>query len=368
MFQAYGLVTHIRANRLRTVFLLLSFVALLHALLYSFCLFYEAGYRGTVAQIMLRAWYDLLHRWPLAVGAAMLWFAIAYVFQSRMIDFATGATPVSRAAAPKLYNALENLCISRGIKMPALKIIETDALNAFASGMSDEDYSVTVTRGLLDRLNAAEIEAVLGHELTHIRNKDVQLMVVAVIFAGIFAFVADLIFRSWNFPFGYSPSRGSSRDRDKGGGGVTVVIVVIALAIIVLSWGLSVLIRFAISRQREFLADAGSVELTHNPDAMISALRKIEAHAIIPGMPSRVSAFFIETPLPDDKTGWLSTHPSMGDRIAALTRYAGGVDPGALAAGLGQGGPGSLLREPGAATSLTQGAPAAGKPKIGPWS
>ena len=333
MFKAYGLQTHIQANRLRTVFLLLSFVGLLTALLFSVFLLYEAAFAGTTSQIMTRAAVDLSHRWPLAVAAALAWFAVAWFFQDSMIDFATGARPVARADAPKLYNALENLCISRGIKMPALKIIEDGALNAYASGMTEEDYCVTVTRGLLNALDAAEIEAVLGHELTHIRNRDVQLMVVAVIFAGIFAFVADLAFRGWNFPFGYTPSRSSRGDRDKDGNGKgAIVAVVVALAIIAISWGLSVLIRFAISRSREFLADAGSVELTHNPDAMISALRKIGAHAAIEGMPTRVSAFFIESPLRQRETGWLATHPSMDDRIEALRKFAGGVDPGALTA------------------------------------
>ena len=367
MLQAYGLATHIRANRLRTLFLLLSFVGLLIALLYSVCLFYEAMNGGTVAQMMTRAWVDLLHRWPLAVGAALAWFAIAYFFQSRMIDFATGAELVSRTAAPKLYNALENLCISRGLKMPALKIIESDALNAYASGMSEEDYAVTVTRGLSNTLDDAEIEAVLGHELTHIRNKDVQLMVVAVIFAGVFAFVGDMTFRNWNFPFGYTPSRGSSRDRDKGSSGAAIIVVVIALAVIAVSWGLSVLIRFAISRKREFLADAGSVELTRNPDAMISALRKIEAHAYIPGIQSRVSAFFIESPLQDEGTGWLSTHPSMSDRIAALTRYAGGIDTGALDVLPRAAGQGRFLPEPGEAAGIAPARPVFGKRKKSPW-
>jgi heat shock protein HtpX len=246
-----------------------------------------------------------------------------------MIDYATGSQNVERHDAPKLYAALENLCISRGITMPALKIIDSDSLNAFASGMREGQYSISVTRGLIDKLAPAELEAVLGHELTHIRNRDVQLMVVATIFAGIIAFVADVFVRNWDFPFGYSPRRSSKDDDSKGSGGAFIVII-IAIAVLLVSWGLSVLIRFAISRKREFLADAGSVELTKNPDAMIVALRKIEAHATIPDMPSRMSAFFIESPLARE-SDWMSTHPSMEARIDALVRYAGGRDPGPLA-------------------------------------
>jgi heat shock protein HtpX len=326
MFRAYGLYSHIRANRLRSAFLLAGFVVLLHALMFSFALLYEAFYRDAPFDVIVaRAWMDLWRGWPIAMAAAAAWFAIAYLFHQSMIDFATGAGGISRQEAPRLYNLLENLCISRGIPIPGLKIIETDALNAYASGIREGHYNVTVTRGLMNVLTDAEIEAVLAHELTHIRNRDVQLMVIAVIFAGVFAFAGDLMFRNWNFPFGFSPRRSSDREDRDGGGGAALAII-FALLIIALSWGASVLIRFAISRSREYLADAGSVELTKDPDAMISALRKIEAHATIPDMPSRMQGFFIESPAPTPETGWFATHPSVDDRIAALIKFAGGMD------------------------------------------
>ncbi len=330
MFKAYGLYSHIRANRIRSIFLLASFVVLLQAVLFSVALLLEAFNGGTFEQIAGAGWRDMRSAWPIAIAAALLWFFFAFAFHQRIIDAATGAGGVIRADAPKLYDALENLCISRGIPIPALKIIETPALNAYASGLREGNYAVTVTRGLLDALSEAEIEAVLGHELTHIRNRDTQLMVVAVIFAGIFAFVGDLLIRSWRFPYGLSPrhgrQRGSDENRGRGDGGRGAIIaIVVAIAIILISWGVSTLIRFAISRSREFLADAGSVELTKNPDAMISALRKISSNAIIPDVPSRMQAFFIESP--DDvpaESGWLATHPGVEDRIEALKRYAGG--------------------------------------------
>lgn len=330
MFQAYGLYSHIRANRIRTAFLLVTFVGLLQALLFSAALIFEALAGGSFEDIAAAAWRDLLTGWPVAMAAAMLWFVIAYAWHQHMIDAAMGASDVTRTSAPGLYNALENLCISRGITMPALKIIETPALNAYASGVRDGSYAITVTRGLIDNLSPPEIEAVLGHELTHIRNRDAQLMVVAVIFAGIFAFVADLAIRSWQFPYGLSPrhrrQRDSDSERDRRGDDTGALIaIIVAVAIIFVSWGLSTLIRFAISRAREFLADAGSVELTKNPDAMISALRKIAVNAAIPTVPTRMHAFFIE--YPEDApavSGWLATHPSLEARIEALKHYAGG--------------------------------------------
>lgn len=326
MFKAYGLYSHIQANRLRSVLLLASFVALLFALMFSFALLFEAfGEDQRFETIVARAIFDVKQGWPIAIGAAALWFCIAFLFHQHMIDFATRSTGLARSEAPRLYNLLENLCISRGAPMPRLKIIEDSALNAFASGIREGNYSVSVTRGLIDALSDAEIEAVLAHELTHIRNRDTQLMVIATIFAGIFAFAADLTIRNWNFPFGFSPRRGGSRD-DRGGDGGAALAIIVALTVIALSFGVSVLVRFALSRSREYLADAGSVELTKNPDAMISALRKISAHATIPDMPSRMHAFFIESPGVAPETGWLATHPSIEDRIAALIAFAGGAD------------------------------------------
>jgi heat shock protein HtpX len=324
MFKAYGLYSHIQSNRLRSAFLLASFVALLVALMFSFALLFEALNQDSAFDVIVaRSLAHVRQGWPFAVAAAGVWFVIAYLFHQNMIDFATGAQALSRSQSPRLYNLLENLCISRGIPIPQLKVIEDEALNAFASGLREGNYSVTVTRGLLTYLTDAEIESVLGHELTHIRNRDVQLMVIATIFAGIFAFVADLLFRNWNFPFGFSPRKDDSRD--SGGGGAALAIV-LALFVIVLSWGASVLVRLALSRSREYLADAGSVELTKNPDAMISALRKIEAHAFIPAMPSRMHGFFIESPAAIPVSGWLATHPSVDDRVKALIEFAGGRD------------------------------------------
>jgi heat shock protein HtpX len=340
MFQAYGLYTHIQANRVRSVVLLLGFVVLLQALLLSLLLGTSALGGGSLDQIMRRAYDRFMGAWPVGMIGAALWFAIAYLFHQSMISFATGARGVTRLQAPQLYNALENLCISRGLSMPALEIIETPALNAYAAGLREGQYRIAVTRGLIDTLEPQELEAVLAHELTHIANRDAQMMVIAVIFAGIFAFFGDLIVRGWDFPYGWSPrdkrgrsSRTSSRDDDgdsgRGGGsssgGGAIIALLIAVAIILITWGVSTLIRFALSRSREYLADAGSVELTKNPDAMISALRKIEANATF-DVPSRMEAFFIENPVRERVSGLLSTHPAIEDRVAALQEFAGGRD------------------------------------------
>ncbi|MGN6460499.1 MAG: M48 family metallopeptidase, partial [Pseudolabrys sp.] len=261
-----------------------------------------------------------------------LWVWIAYKFHQRMIDAITDSHSVTRAEEPQLYNLLENLCISRGIPMPKLKIADDDALNAFATGLNEKQYSITVTRGLMNSLNPSEIEAVLGHELTHIRNGDVRLLVIAVVIAGVISFFGEMVFRLFfqgGIRFGGGGGRSSSSSDRKGSGGAGIAIL-IAIALIVVAWVLSIVIRFALSRQRDFLADAGSVELTKNPDAMISALRKIEGRSELPTTNSAVMEMCIDNP----RTGFsdlFATHPSVDARVAALVQYAGGHDPGPLA-------------------------------------
>jgi heat shock protein HtpX len=347
MLPAYGLYSHIQANRVRSFVLLAGFVVLLHAIQLSVLILLNAAGGGSVGEILTRAARQMTTTWPLAMLVALTWFAIAWFFHQRMIQRATGAHAVTRRDEPALYDALETLCISRGITMPRLEVIETPALNAYAAGLKEGDYVIAVTRGLLEQLSPEEVEAVLAHELTHIRNRDTQMMVVAIIFAGIVGFLGDMLIRGWDFPYGLSPkgkrrdgrnddtedgwssSGGSGSRGGRGGGGngggAIIVAVLIAVAIILISWGVSTLIRFALSRSREYLADAGAVELTKNPDAMISALRKISRAASFE-VPSRMEAFFIENPLSSRITGLLATHPPIEERIAALVRFGGGRD------------------------------------------
>src|SRR3954463_9023158 len=265
---AYGLYTHIASNKFRSMLLLAGLFALVYVLVYAGALIAEVVINGdeTVVHYLRRAFYDLKVAAPVATVVAAAWIVIAYFFHQSMIDAVTGGHDVTRQQQPRLYNLLENLCISRGITMPKLKIMESPALNAFATGLNPRQYSVTVTTGLLDALDDKEIEAVLGHELTHIKNGDVQLMVVAVIIAGVVGFFGELFFRlftnvSWGGGWGWSSSSSSSSsDSDrKGSGGGAVIVVIIAVVLIVVAWLLSQVVKLALSRTREYLADAGSV-------------------------------------------------------------------------------------------------------------
>jgi heat shock protein HtpX len=333
---AYGLYTHIASNKFRSILLLVGLFFLIYVLVYAGALVAEVMIRSdrTVAYYLQAAWRDLFKAVPVATVATLLWIVIAYFFHQSIIDAVTGGHDVTRQEQPRLYNLLENLCISRGIPMPKLKIMESDALNAFATGLNPRQYAITVTSGLLNALDDQELEAVLGHELTHIRNGDVQLMVVAVIIAGVVGFFGEMIFRVFfnsGGRIGWSGRSSSSSSSDrKGGGGGAIIVILIAVVLVAIAWALSQVVRFALSRSREFLADAGSVELTKNPDAMISALRKIENRGELPNATSAVMEMCIDNP----RQGFVdlfATHPSVDARVRALVQFAGGHDPGPLA-------------------------------------
>ncbi|MGJ4957371.1 M48 family metalloprotease [Bradyrhizobium sp. HKCCYLRH2015] len=335
---AYGLYTHIASNKTRSVLLLGGLFLLIYVLVFAGALIAEVmiNGNGSVAYYMNAATRDLIKALPWATLGAAAWIVIAYFFHQTMIDAVTGGTAVTRQEQPRLYNLLENLCISRGITMPKLKIMDSPALNAFATGLNQRQYAVTVTTGLLAALDDQEIEAVLGHELTHIRNGDVQLMVVAVIIAGVVGFFGELFFRlftnmSWGGGWGRSSSSSSSSDSDrKGSGGGAIIVVIIAVVLIVVAWLLSQVVKLALSRTREYLADAGSVELTKNPDAMISALRKIEGRGELPGATSAVMELCVDNPR-EGFADLFATHPSVDARVQTLIKFAGGHDPGPLA-------------------------------------
>ncbi len=317
--EAFGLYTHIRNNRIRSRLLLAGLFLL--AWLASFGgILAATGFMGTPRGVdpYTYALNTFIMASPFITVGVAIWIFIGYQINVAIIGAVTGARGLERAHAPKLYGMLENLCISRGITMPKLMIIEDQALNAFASGVKDSQFTVTVTRGLLDHLDDAEIEAVLAHELTHIRNGDVKLMVVAVVIAGVLSFLSEVAFRSMRFS---GSSSRSSSDNKGAGAAILIGLLIMAVAGILAS-----VIRFSLSRSREYLADAGAVELTKNPDAMISALLKISGRADIAGVPSGIMDMCIEND-PDDMSDIFSTHPSISKRVQALVGAAGGRLP-----------------------------------------
>lgn len=316
---AFGLQSHIWNNNLKSLLLLAGFPLLLLLLMFGLTALFIGVSEDvpTLGQGIEMTLDSMRRLWPFALASAGVWFVIAWFANQKLIQMSVGAKSLTRKEAPELYNLLENLCISRGLAMPRLNIVETPAMNAFASGVSKETYTVTVTRGLLERLDRDELEAVLAHELTHIMNRDVRLLIVAVIFVGIFSFFGEILFRGLFRSGVRIGGHSSGRKGDSRGGGL---LIIIAIAAIVIAYVLAIVIRFALSQKREFLADAGSVDLTHNPDAMISALRKISGGAEFDA-PASVSQMMVENRKPF--AGVFMTHPPVEKRIKALVDYAG---------------------------------------------
>jgi heat shock protein HtpX len=232
------------------------------------------------------------------------------------------------------------------MRMPRLAVIPTSARNAFATGLTPDKAGVTVTQGLLDALDDREVSAVIAHELAHIRNGDARLGVVAAVFVGVITLITDTVWQGlrmwWHLGrAGRRVRHGSSgggiggglpsSSRDKGGGAAVVLVLVgIAILIAILAHLLAVVLRLALSRNREVLADAGAVEMTQDADAMISALRKVEQRPELPSVPEQVRALFLHDRALARGARWFATHPPIEDRIALLVRYGGGHDPGKL--------------------------------------
>ena len=319
---ATGLRTHIWNNNLRSVILLALFPVLLLVLYYGLALLWTGVVGGgSVGDGMAEAADSLPRAAPYALAGSAVWFAIAWFGHNAMIDRATGAQGVQPSQEPRAYRLLENLCISRGMTVPKLKVMETPQMNAFASGLHESNYAVTLTRGLLDSLPDDELEAVIGHELAHIEHRDVRLLVISIIFVGIFSFVGEMVVRN---AFRVNFVRTDNHRRS--GGGNAGALILIALAIVAVSYALAVLIRFALSRRREYMADAGSVAMTKNPDAMIGALQRISGRSALPGVPADVREMMFHNPRMGF-AGALSTHPPVEKRIEALVKYAGGRLP-----------------------------------------
>ena len=320
---AVGLQTHIWANNTRSILLLAAFPVLMIFIIYGLQLvlmgfgFLPGTGKGLGDDMALAASW-LGGTIPLAFIVAAIWFAISYFGSQTLIDLMTGARKVERKSEPDLYNLLENLAISRGLRTPTLRVIDNDSLNAFATGLHEGQYSITVTRGLVATLTRDELEAVLAHELTHVINKDVRTMVIASIFAGIISVIAELVFR------GLFYTRGGGRRDNKN----ALPLILIGLAFAAVGFALAIVIRMMLSRTREYVADAGAVELTKNPDAMISALRKIEGRSSIKG-PDEVQQLFLDNQ-PDGVglEGLFASHPPISKRVDALVKFGGGRDPG----------------------------------------
>jgi heat shock protein HtpX len=303
-----GIQSQIWKNNINSVVMLFVFPLLLLGMVYVIIFFsMNKNVNHTPSELFKQVA-------PLVLIITGIWFLVAWMFHSAIIMKATGSRPLERMENKRVYNLVENLCIANGMKMPAINIIEDDSLNAFASGLSDHTYSISLSRGIINQLNDDELEGVIGHELTHIRNRDVRLLIISVIFVGIFSFIANMLFRSIRF--------GSLGGRGKN----NAPILLLALAVSAIAYLISLILRFAISRAREYMADAGSAEMTRKPYALANALRKISVDPLIEAVKSRdVSQMFIENPQLSSRKFSIdkvfATHPPIENRITLLEQY-----------------------------------------------
>jgi len=295
-----GLHEQIRTNNFRSTLILAGFPLLVLSAVYAF-FFFTMGGMERINEVNKQFLITI----PFVVGGVVIWFLIAYYANAAMIRFATKSRPLERKENMRVYNLTENLCISVGMKMPQLYVIDSSVLNAFASGIDEKSYAVTLTTGIIEALDDRELEGVIAHELTHIRNKDVRLLIITIIFVGIFSFLMEVLFRNLLW--------GGGRKRDKN----DTPIILIALLITVVAYALSLIFKFALSRKREYLADAGAVEMTRNSMAMASALRKISGNSELESVKSDdVKQLFIEHK--SSLMGMFATHPPIEKRIAVL--------------------------------------------------
>jgi len=308
-----GLSHQISRNNRYSFLLLVAFPLLLLAMFYVFFFFTDKQNTDQANQNFLQAM-------PFVLIGVAIWFLIAWAGHSSFIRMATGSKPLERTENKRVYNLLENLCISQGMTTPALYIIDDDSLNAFASGINQKTYSISLSKGIIEKLNDEELEGVMAHELTHIKNRDVRLLIISIVFVGIFSFLAELAFRSLRF----AGSGRRSSDKDGKGSGA---IILIAIVVTALAYFISLLLRFGISRKREYLADAGAAEITKKPYALASALRKISGDPMIEAVESRdVAQLFIQNPTlsAHKSASWdniFSTHPPIEKRISLLEQF-----------------------------------------------
>ncbi|RYM31341.1 protease [Brumimicrobium glaciale] len=315
-----GLQEQISSNNRKSILLLAAFPLLVLVMVFIF--FFAINYTEEGFPTIDLVLKQFLNAIPMVLLAVGIWFVIAYFANSSMINNAAKSHSLSRKENMEVYNLTENLCMSVGMKMPQLRIIDDSALNAFASGINEKTFTVTLTSGIIEKLDEKELEGVIAHELMHIRNSDVKLLIVSIIFVGIFSFIMQVALRS--ILYGGMSSR---RSKDDGKGGAAIMILIVVLA--ALAYFLSILFKLALSRRREYMADSGAAEMTKNPLGLASALEKISGNHHVDKIKSAdVQQMFIENTPKDTSAslfggvkGLFSTHPPIEKRIQILKQF-----------------------------------------------
>ncbi len=286
-------------------------------MLFAFFLIFVIG----IAWVISYA-YDIDWLLPVAVVVSVVQALVSYYYSDSIALAVSAAKPVNKQEAPELYRMVENLAITAGLPMPRVHIIDDTAINAFATGRDPQHAAIAVTRGALEKLENEELEGVLAHELSHVGNYDIRVSTMAVVLVGVVALISDLFLRHM-FWFG------GGRDRDEnnqGGGQFQAILMIVALVLAILGPLVAQLIQLAVSRKREYLADASGVLLTRYPEGLARALEKIGAdHEPLEVANKATAHLYIANPLKDYKgrvNELFSTHPPLEDRIRRLREMA----------------------------------------------
>ena len=330
--QYVGIQTQIRRNNRLSILLLLLFPLIILGTVWAFLAavsFFSTGYYDVDGVLVHTVNLEMVNQSflstvPYVVGGVAIWFVIAYFSNAAMIKAATRARSLTRKESPRVYNIVENLCMTAGMEMPQINVVDDPQLNAFASGINQRTYAVTLTTGIIERLNDEELAGVIAHELTHIRNRDTRLLITSIIFVGIVSTIMSMMLRMlyYNFVFG------GRRNKKDEGNGSAIPILLIGIVLAAVAYFFTLMTRFAISRRREYMADAGGAELSGNPLALASALKKISQD---PGLDhvnrEDIAQMFIMHP-DEMETGLLgfvdslfSTHPDVHKRIEILEQF-----------------------------------------------
>ncbi|TME08547.1 MAG: zinc metalloprotease HtpX [Chloroflexi bacterium] len=258
-----------------------------------------------------------------AIVLAMLLSVGSYFAGDKLVLATSGAREVSQQSAPQLMNVVQEMALSAGVPMPKVYIIEDTAPNAFATGRDPNHASVAITTGLLEKLDREELQGVIGHELSHVRNFDIRFALLVAVLVGSIALLADFFLR---FTFWGGGRRGGG-DRDRGGGALIAIVYVIAIVLALLAPFIARLVQLAVSRQREYLADASSVELTRNPHGLEQALAKIASDKEVLEVANRATQhLYFTNPIKkfeQRSSAMFSTHPAIVDRINRLRQLTG---------------------------------------------
>ncbi len=262
----------------------------------------------------------------LAIVVGVLVSLVSYFKGDSIVLAASGAKPASEDTMPQLFNVVHELTIAAGLPMPKVYLIDDTSMNAFATGRDPEHASIAVTTGLLSRMDREEVQGVIGHELSHVRNLDIRFSLLVGVMVGSIALLADFFLR-----FTFWGGRGRSSDNEKGGGGLQIVILVLAFVLAILAPIAARLVQLAVSRQREYLADASAVELTRNPVGIERALATIAGDTEVLEVANRATQhLYFSNPImklgqnnEEKQSAWFSTHPPLLDRINRLRQLRG---------------------------------------------